>query len=147
MASKKERPSAKEYRKLPIEGEFGAIRLSPEADAAYKAICTGKDDLSVRRRTALNRYMLEFCANKIPRLNEQHFKKEDTFSVSRGKKVAIFAFKPWKWRLYGAIMTIDGVRTFVGVKVDEDKKQDKANRGLMKSAADAISELEEHDDR
>lgn len=147
MAPKKERPSAKEYRKLPIEGEFAAVRLSPEADAAYKAICAGKDALSVKRRTVLNRYMLEFCASKVLRLNDQHFKKEETFSVGKGKRVAIFAFKAWKWRLYGALMTIDGVRTFVGVKVDEDKKQDKANRTLMKSAADAISELEEHDDR
>lgn len=131
-------------RKLPIPGSFGTVWLSSEAYDAYKSICVAKDELSVRRKTALDRYFLEFCQSKLARLNDKQFKKEETFSTASGKRVAVYAFKVWKWRLYGALLHIEGVKAFVGVRVDADKKQDKADRALMSAAAQFISELDEH---
>jgi hypothetical protein len=53
----------------------------------------------------------------------------------------VWTFKAWKWRLYGAIVQVPGKRCFVGVNVDPNKKQDKADQKLLRNTAQKIGEL------
>jgi hypothetical protein len=46
--------------------------------------------------------------------------------------------------LYGTILKVAGIRTFVGVEVDATKKRDKADRAKLKSAAAALAALQEY---
>jgi hypothetical protein len=58
--------------------------------------------------------------------------------------VAVWTFKGWQWRLYGAILKVMGRRCFVGVDVDPNKKKDRADQAKLKSSAKAIAELDEY---
>jgi hypothetical protein len=126
---------------------MAAVRLSPLADAEFQAIGSGNDELSVKRFVHLQRYFKEFCESRIPRLNDEKFRKEIDGVDSRGRPIAIWAFKPWKWRLYGAILQVAGKKCFVGVRVDPSKKQNKANKGLMNLAVEDIARLAEYTGR
>lgn len=127
-------------------GERGDIRMSPEVARQYREDTENKDELSVKRKTHLERYFREFCDNDDygRRLNDEKFKKEGNFRDGRGSQVAIYAFKAWKWRMYGALMTVAQRRCFVGVTVDPEKKRNKADRAKLESAAKAIAELAEY---
>jgi hypothetical protein len=92
----------------------------------------------------LKRYFERFCQLGPRGLNEEKFRFEDSFSDGAGGQVSVFTFKPFKWRLYGGILTVAGKRAFVGVRVDPDKKQDKANQELLKKAAADIAALAEY---
>ena len=128
------------------EGPAGAVRLGPDAIEEYKALQAGKDGHSVKRRTHINRYFAAFCSEADYRrcLSDEKFKKEDDFPDGHHGTVAISAFKAWQWRLYGAIVTVNGKRCFVGTRVDTDKKRDKADQSTMKRAAKDIGELSEY---
>jgi hypothetical protein len=128
------------------EGPAATVRLGPHAIEEYNAIQKGTDTLCVQRRTHINRYLSIFCseANYRRYLSDEKFKKEDDFSDGRHGKVAVSAFKAWKWRLYGSILIVGDKRCFVGVRVDSQKKQNNANQRLMKSAAKDIGELSEY---
>jgi len=81
------------------------------------------------------------------RLSDEKFKKEDDFSDGHHGTVAISAFKARQWRLYGAILTVNGKRCFVGVRVDADKKRDNADQDIMKRAAKDVGDLSEYASR
>jgi hypothetical protein len=104
------------------------------------------DELSLKRRTHLQRYFKEFCDNDDyqRRLSDEKFKKEGNFRDGMGGSVPIYAFKAWKWRVYGAVMRVSSRRCFVGVVVDPDKKQNKADRAKLTAAATAIAQLAEY---
>jgi hypothetical protein len=120
--------------------------MSPAEKAAYDQAIANEDEISVRRRTHLKRYFSEFCENDDfhRRLNERQFKNEGKFSDGRGGKTTIWTFKAWQWRVYGAILTVKERRCFVGVKVDPDKKQDRADRNILKATAKVIGSLIEY---
>lgn len=127
-------------------GAVAHVRLSPKAAAELAKVKKGTDERSVRRRRALERYFREFCENDPCRLNMQQFKKQGNYpdKLGRGDTVAIWEFKAWQWRLYGAIFTVAGIKCFVGVTVDADKKQDKADPALLAAAAGEIGKLDEY---
>jgi hypothetical protein len=120
------------------------VCLSPKAKAAYNALKAGTDMMSVRQRTQLDRYMERFCASEPHYMTDTHYRKEGNHPDGNGGKVPIWAFKPDGWRLYGAVLIVDGKKTFVGVEVDPAKKQRKADQSLLKSAALIIGGLQEY---
>lgn len=137
------RPSAADF-KMVEEGPYAAVRISPDAYGEYEKLFASDDNLSKKRRVHLKRYFDRFCQLGPKSLNEEKFKFEDNLPDGTGKHVSIYAFKPFKWRLYGGILTVAGKRTFVGVRVDPSKKQDKANQTLLRSAAIDIAGLHEY---
>jgi hypothetical protein len=46
--------------------------------------------------------------------------------------------------MYGAVLTVEGEKCFVGVRVDPDKKKDRADRSLLEAAARDIGALPEY---
>jgi hypothetical protein len=126
------------------DGPYAVVRLAPIAHAAYQQLFESNDKLSVQRRTHLARYLERFCEIGPQGLGQEKFKREDSFPDSRGNQVAVYAFKPFKWRLYGGILTVGGKRCFVGVRADPSKKQDKADQTLLRNAASDIAALAEY---
>jgi len=140
-----QKASAASYR-LVWKGPSGTVRLSESAYAAYDQVIQGTDEISMKRKAHLERYFREFCENVhfYQRLSDEKFKKEQNFPDGKGGKVAIWAFKSWQWRLYGTIMHVAASRCFVGTAVDAAKKRNKADRKLMKAAADELAALAEY---
>lgn len=137
--------SASSFR-IVCEGPEGAIRLSPAAYDAYMQAIDGKDEIAVKRKTHLGRYFRIFCDEKhhFRFLNDEKFKKEINFTTSNGVAVAVWTFKAWQWRVYGAVFEVEGKRCFVGVEVDPNKKQNRADRAKLKSAAEAVAALSDY---
>ena len=134
-------PSAVTYS-LVKQGKAASVRLSPKAVTAYGEVQKGTDERSRKRRKQLDRYLQEFCDNEPHRLNDTQYKKEGNFPA-KGRTIAVWTFKPFQWRLYGSVLTVNGLKCFVGVEVDEEKKQDRANKVLLEAAAAFISTLDE----
>ena len=144
MAS--ERPKA---ANLPLvwQGSKADVRMTETVATQYFQAIENGDEISVKRMTHLERSFEEFTEHDdyYKRLSEQKFKKEGNFSDGRGGKVAIWTFKGWQWRLYGAILKVMGRRCFVGVEVDPNKKQNRADQNKLRSSAKAIAELDEYE--
>jgi hypothetical protein len=141
--SNKTRPSAVGYQAVQ-DGPYASVRLAPEIHTEYKKLFESNDTLSKQRRAHLTRYFQRFCELGPRGLGEEKFKFEESFSDGRGGQVPVYAFKPFKWRLYGGILTVGGKRCFVGVRIDPSKKQNKANQKLLASAASDIADLLEY---
>lgn len=135
-------PRASDYE-IVCEGSAGAVRLAPSAIAKYREAIAGQDVLSQRRKVQLGRYFGVFCERDDvhTQLNPLQFKKEGNFKDGNGAEVAVWAFKAWKWRVYGGILTVSGKRCFVGTRVDPDKKKDKADQALLRATAKDIGRL------
>jgi hypothetical protein len=134
---------------LVYRGAAGDIRLGSDAHVEYAKVlqlAEEADEIAVKRKTHIERYFREFCdhVDVQRRLSQEKFKKEGNFPDGYHGKVAIWTFKSWQWRLYGTTLTVEGRRCFVGMKVDDAKKQDRANRALLKSAALEIGQLFEY---
>jgi hypothetical protein len=95
------------------------------------------DKISVKRKTRLKRYFAEFVNNVdyYKRMGQDKFKKEGNFPDGHQGQVAVWEFKAFQFRLYGGIAQVSGRRCFVGVAVDPDKKRDRADQGLLATAA------------
>jgi hypothetical protein len=143
MSSAQSRPSAVNFP-VVSDGSYAAIRLAPNVKADYERLWKSNDTLSKQQRTHLKRYFERFAALGPSSLNEEKFKFEDSYPDGRGGQVSVFAFKPFKMRVYGGILGVAGKRCFVGVRVDLSKKQDKADQGLLRSAAADIAALLEY---
>lgn len=137
------RRSASEFA-VVIQGPVAAIRLAPLALDAYQDVLDGKDELSVKRKVHLGRSFREYCDQRPHRLPAEKFRKEDSLPDGRGGRVAVWAFKARKWRLYGTPLIVAGRQCFVGVRVDAAKKQDRANQTLLRLAAKDLGELAEY---
>lgn len=127
-------------------GAKADIRMPAAELVEYKQAIANEDEISLKRRTQLKRFFTEFCENDDwhRRLNDKQFKNEGKFPDGKGGKVAIWTFKAWQWRVYGTMMTIKGRRCFVGVRIDPNKKQDKADRQTLKVTAKIIGALAEY---
>jgi hypothetical protein len=138
-------PKAADYETV-CEGDAAAVRLAPKAYAAYQKAIEKQDTLSVQRKTHLGRYFREFCDHVefYIRLNPHQFKREDTLKDGQGGEVAVWAFKGPQWRVYGAILRVNGKRCFVGTRVDAAKKRDKADQAMLKATAKDIGKLLEY---
>jgi hypothetical protein len=124
-----------------MRGNAADVLVTQKVKKEYDRLIAGTDERSLRQQRTLSRYLKAFCDLETPHLNDEQFKKEASFSVGGGNKIAIWAFKAWQWRLYGAILSLGGRKTFIGARVDADKKQNKANREMMEAAAKEIAAL------
>ena len=126
------------------QGTAGRVLLSPKAHAEYMKVRNGTDERSVKRRVKLERHFAEFASHNPPRLNDEQFKREGAFPDGGGKSVAVWEFKAWQWRVYGGVFLVDGRKCFVGLQVDPDKKQNRADQEKLKAVAKEIGRLDEY---
>jgi hypothetical protein len=141
-------PTARAFP-LVCRGAAGDVRLGPEAHAEYANVlqlAESADEIALKRKAHIERYFREFCdhVDIQRRLSQEKFKKEGNFSDGHHGSVAIWTFKSWQWRVYGTTLTVEGRRCFVGMKVDASKKQDRADRTILKKTATEIGELFEY---
>lgn len=73
-------------------------------------------------------------------MSQEQFVLEDKYSVGPGKTIAIYAFKAFQLRCYGAMMPIKGHKTFVITEWDK-KKRDRANKVKLQNAADVAAQI------
>jgi len=128
-------------------GPAGSVRLAPDVFAEYGKVCEGRDEISTKRKRHFERYFERFCATHQHGLGPEKFDKQGDFPDGRGSSVAIFAFKSWQCRIYGAILHLGNRKCFIGAAIDTSKKQDKANQRILREAAVAIGRLIEHQQR
>jgi hypothetical protein len=138
----REKPSAVQFP-VVSDGPSGTVRLSPDAHAEYQRLFQRNDKLSKQQRTHLKRYFERFCQLGPQSLGPEKFKLEDRFADGKGGNVAVYAFKPFKFRVYGGVLAVGGKNTFVGTRTDE-KKQDDADRETLKATASDIADLIEY---
>ncbi len=144
MAS--EKPKA---ANLPLiwQGTRADVRMTETVAGEYRQAIGNQDEISVKRKTHLERSFGEFGEHDdyYKRLSDKKFKKEGNFPDGKGGRVAVWTFKGWQWRLYGAILKVMGRRCFIGVEVDPEKKQDRADQAKLKSSAKAIAQFDEYE--
>ncbi|MFG1293766.1 hypothetical protein [Xanthobacter versatilis] len=116
-------------------GAKGSVWLTAKCERPWKELHRQKGELATRQQTQLNRYTGVFCDDGSQALIPEMFRREGQFPDGRGNKIAVYAFKPFKWRLYGIITDIAEMPGFVGLGVDPSKKQDKADQDLLKQVA------------
>lgn len=126
------------------EGPYATVRLAPAIHAQYRELFEKNDDISKKRRRHLERYFQRYCDIGRQALDDEKFKFEDSFPDETGRQVPVYAFKSFQWRLYGGILTVNGKRCFVGVRIDPSKKKDKADQQLLRAAANDIADLLEY---
>lgn len=124
--------------KVVRDGAHRRVMLSNEVWTEYDAIGKLKDRLPVTQRRSLDRLFERFCDVAAHNNNEQQFVKEGNFGPD---DEAVWAFKAFQFRVYGASLRIDGKETFVGVKHDPSKKQNRANQVLLKASGKELSEV------
>lgn len=83
-------------------------------------------------------WMKKFAEDGFEFLTPEQLKHEGKFSVGdkRGTQVAIYAFKAWQLRIYGALV---GDR-FIATDADIAKKQDQASRDTLEAAARKLAD-------
>jgi len=67
-------------------------------------------------------------------LTDVQFNGNEGRAKRGGLNVMLQAFKTHKVRIFGIVMRLDGLRTFLIVAVDPAKKQDKADSKILKRA-------------
>ena len=87
-----------------------------------------------RDRKRLDAMLKKFSDWGTGGFSKDRFAFEERITVEH-KSVAIFAFKPWQFRLYGIIRTVNLKTSFIATHADPAKKQTKAHRGNLERAA------------
>lgn len=118
------RPKAASFA-IVATGTHADVRLSPRAKGEFDKINAATHELAIKQARELERFMGRFCnfpkpnlgdEKYKPNLGDEKYKKEGDFSDGSGGKVAVYVFKPFKWRLYGAVLNVKGRKCFVGVR-------------------------------
>lgn len=122
-------------------GAAARVFMTVRAHEEYRRICDSDQERDVQRARSINRYIRRYCDIERHNLSNQQFKKLGTYSDGVGGKVDIWEFKAFAWRLYGSAFNVNGTKTFVGVRVDPDKKQDRANQQFLDLAAKEVGAL------
>jgi len=125
---------------VPIkDGPKGAVKLTTDVADAFEGV-------DARGRARILRTMSYFCDIGSTKLQKEVYRFEERINVGSGnrrKRIPIYAFKGSQVRIYGSVRSINKKRTFVGTEIDASKKQNKANRALLKKAAEKFEALEE----
>lgn len=119
---------------------LGARLLVVEDDAQVAILVKAQkvfDEIEQQPRDRLTRVMELWCLGRP--LTEKMYNANE--GRSKTKKRMLEAFKAWKVRLYGYVTTIADKKTFIIVNIDPAKKQEKADRGILKIAKERIDEL------
>jgi hypothetical protein len=135
--------SAAKYEVI-CTGTVASVRLSPKAKEEYDALQARTDAIGRGQKQQLRRFIERFCSCEPHRLPQEHYRFEGRHPDGSGGKVAIYAFKPHGWRLYGAVLAVGkDAKCFVGVDVDPAKKKDKTDQAMLRSVALLIADLDE----
>lgn len=120
------------------DGPERRIMLSAEVLKGHEEIGQATDRFNVSRRRSLDRLFEKFCDVAKPNNNREQFVKEGNFGAGNE---AVWAFKAFQFRVYGASFQVDSKETFLCVKFDPTKKQNRADQALLKAAGKALSEV------
>ena len=92
--------------------------------------------LDQRWKKRLERHFRNYCTPNTT-LPPEQFKSEGRFPTGglRSKEVQVFAFKAFQHRLYGVVESVNGIPTFVGMELVEDKKTNRADQDLLRRVA------------
>lgn len=123
-------------------GEFRRVLLHDRVAAEYRALQAARDNRDRQRLRSLDRYFDRFCTMDPHLLQVEQFKPQGSFQSGQAK-IQIWEFKAFAFRIYGATVLVLGKPSFVGVRVEPDKKQDKADPRTLQAAANDIAALEE----
>jgi hypothetical protein len=113
------------------------ILLTGEALTIFQEVNSSREPLRVKQAAQM-RKRFEAIADIGPsKLPDTQFKKEGTFpcGAKDGSKATVFTIKAWQFRIYGILTNWKGRRAFIGFRADRDKKQNKADRSLLKATA------------
>lgn len=96
------------------------------------------DKVAAKDRARCRAWMQRFADDGYENLDNTKLKNEGQFSTGdrSGTKVTVWAFKAWQLRVYGGVVRGS---LFVCTEIDDSKKQDAANRDLLKSAAQKLA--------
>jgi hypothetical protein len=120
---------------------LGCKLLAKEGDARVVAIKAPEKDfasLQVKEQARFVGIMNGWCVSRKLMPNMFNYNE----GRSKVNNVLLQAFKGFKHRFYGFSTFVDGIRTFVIVKADLDKKQDKADPIVLGRALEIADELQ-----
>ncbi|QSR15631.1 hypothetical protein [Novosphingobium sp. KA1] len=121
--------------------KLGCSLLAEEGGSRVVAIKSPLKDfesLQVKEQGRFVGIMKGWCAGR--KLMPKMFNYNE--GRSKINNVMLQAFKGFKHRFYGFPTEVDGIRTFVVVKADLDKKQDKADPIVLGRALEIADELQ-----
>jgi len=97
--------------------------------------------LDERWRKKLENHFRHFGIGNA-RLPEEHFKSLGRFPIGKpgSPQIQLFEFKAFQVRLYGTIVNVSDAQTFVGTKLIDDKKRNRADQELLKRIATDFSD-------
>lgn len=116
-------------------GKKFSVWMTPKVLKAFKK-------LNSDARARLRKWMEFYADDGQEFLDSTKFIHEGRFKTGApdGGDVPIYAFKAWQVRLYGTI--VDGTH-FVITEIDPAKKQNKANKTKLESAATNIAAVKD----
>ncbi len=115
--------------KLVMEGANKAVLADPRIFKALRELAK----YDKRRWGELEKMMSRYCAGHP--LTDEQWNSEGRHRTGTGKEIGLHAFKPWQFRLYGFERDVGGKRCFVATGVDPDKKTNRADQEILRSAA------------
>jgi len=108
----------------------GQVAITAAADVEYQ-------DVEQKKVDRLTRIMELWCDGRAL--------TQEMFNTNEGRapvsNILLQAFKAFKIRLYGFVRQVAGMKTFVIVDIDPAKKQNKADKGILKRAKDRVNEI------
>ncbi|ANH06258.1 hypothetical protein [Shinella sp. HZN7] len=103
-----------------------------------KGVAKRFDKTDAKERARCRAWMMRFAEDGHELLDDTKLKNEGHFSTGdkAGTKVAVWAFKAWQLRVYGGVVPGN---IFVCTEIDDSKKQNSADRDLLKAAAKKLA--------
>lgn len=127
--------SARLKRDIVLVQKTGArhVGLLPPVHTQFEAI-------DERWRAALKQ-RFEYYGIPGKTMPREQFNNEGKHVVGNKprREVQLWAFKAFQHRLYGAILHLDGIATFAGAVLIEDKKRNRADPAVLRKAAGIIA--------
>jgi hypothetical protein len=120
---------------------IGAEPLVVEADAQIVILEKVKkvfEGIEEQPKARLTRVMELWCLGKP--LTDKMFNGNE--GRSKQKNMMLQAFKAWKVRLFGIVTSISGKKTFIIVNIDSAKKQEKADKNILRIAKERVDDLD-----
>lgn len=117
-------------------GRYGDVWLYDEALDEFNKLKSRTDETSCRETVTVQRYFDRFAEMGPSAFSAEMFKSQGRFPDLQGKKVQVFGFKAYQFRVYGLVEQHLARSAFVGTTCDPSKKQNKANKQKLEKAAE-----------
>jgi len=122
-------------------GDHACVWLFGEALREWNAVGRRNDENSRRAATRMRAYFERFAAMGSRAFPEEHFKTLGRFRAAGGNEYLILEFKAYQFRIYGIERRYRGSRAFLGLACDPAKQDNKADRKIIKRAANAADNI------